>query len=168
MASTPASTANSASSGVIIPFNIKGNFVEFTNSFISSKFLGSTGFPFIAKVIRPAASISTPTAKAPAFSAIFIFSITTSFFQGFINIIPCPLYSSITSKLVAKHKSTAVSPTIGYIPESKHPLTTPSIYSLSLTFPPIFNIVPVIGAAKSGNSIFLPKISIFVVGFLAS
>ena len=64
-----------------------------------------------------------------------------------------------------KNESTAVSPTIGYIPLSIHPSTTGVIYSLSLIFPPIFKVVPVTGAANIGAFIFLPNNSTEVSGF---
>ncbi len=90
MAFAPTSTAIFASSTVIIPFKIKGKLVEEIIFFNSSIVFGPTGCPFNAIVIKPAPSISIPTARAFVFSAFLILSITFLFFLGLIIGTPLP------------------------------------------------------------------------------
>ncbi len=123
--SIPACMAISASRGFMIPFSIKGSFVAAFSSFSSLTLLGATAWFLIAMVLNTAASMSMPTASAPASSAALILLIISSLSSlGLKMGIPQPPADFIASSPILYFSGVAPSPTKAIVPASLHPKTT--------------------------------------------
>ena len=129
--------------------------------------LGPTAWPFNDIVLKEAASISTPTAKAPASSAALKRLIISRLNSRGLKIgIPKPPWFLIASNPIRYFLGLAPSPTIPNVPHSKQPSRMALAYSFSSIPPARFVSIPVIGAAKTGSASLWPNNSIDVSGFL--
>ena len=129
--------------------------------------LGPTAWFFIVIVLNDTASISIPTAIAPASSAalnLLIMSILKA--RGLKIGIPSPPNFLITSRPIRYLLGLAPSPTIPIVPMLIHPLTTAAAYSFSSIPPARLVSIPVIGAARMGIDSLCPNRSIDKSGSL--
>ena len=109
-------------------------------------------------VLNDTASISIPTAIAPASSAalnLLMISILKA--RGLKIGMPRPPNFLITSRPIRYLFGLAPSPTIPIVPILIHPLTTVAAYSFSSIPPARLVSMPVIGAASMGIDSFCPN-----------